>query len=185
MIVIDKNISPYIVIDQEPIRDVLRKIDDNEEGMVICVDNAGLLLGVLTDGDFRRWVMDKSHPDLANPVGAIINRNISSALVTDSPGRMASQLSQQVHFLPLTDAGGRCVGLARKRKAQLSIEHHRVGIGHPCFVIAEIGNNHNGSIELAQKLVDEAVLAGADCAKFQLRDLLSLYNNKGNASDAK
>lgn len=37
----------------------------------------------------------------------------------------------------------------------------------PVFVIAEIGVNHNGSIELAQKLIDEAVAGGADCVKFQ------------------
>ncbi|MEH7383343.1 N-acetylneuraminate synthase family protein [Bacillus sp. JJ1533] len=52
------------------------------------------------------------------------------------------------------------------------------------FIIAEIGNNHNGSLNLAKRLVDEAVTAGADCAKFQLRDLDSLYKNKGNANDA-
>ena len=51
-------------------------------------------------------------------------------------------------------------------------------------MIAEIGNNHNGSFELAQKLVDEAIWAGADCAKFQMRNL-SLYRNQGVASDVK
>ena len=35
------------------------------------------------------------------------------------------------------------------------------------FIIAEIGNNHNGSIELAKKMIDQAVQIGADCAKFQ------------------
>ena len=42
-------------------------------------------------------------------------------------------------------------------------------VGGPrTFVIAEIGNNHNGSVELAKKLVDASIEAGADCAKFQL-----------------
>jgi len=43
------------------------------------------------------------------------------------------------------------------------------------FVIAEIGNNHNGSLELAKQLVDVAREAGADCVKFQIRDFASLY----------
>ena len=35
------------------------------------------------------------------------------------------------------------------------------------FIIAEAGVNHNGSIELAKKMVDQAQEAGADCIKFQ------------------
>lgn len=44
-----------------------------------------------------------------------------------------------------------------------------VGNGHPVYVIAEIGINHNGSVELAKKMIDGAVLAGCDAVKFQKR----------------
>jgi len=44
-----------------------------------------------------------------------------------------------------------------------------VGNGESVFVIAEIGINHNGSLELARKLIDGAVLAGCDAVKFQKR----------------
>ena len=50
-----------------------------------------------------------------------------------------------------------------------------LGDGEPCYVIAEIGNNHNGDFDRAIALVDAAVAAGADCAKFQMRKLDEVY----------
>lgn len=44
-----------------------------------------------------------------------------------------------------------------------------IGAGHPVYVIAEIGINHNGSLDIARKLIDEAVIAGCDAVKFQKR----------------
>jgi len=46
------------------------------------------------------------------------------------------------------------------------------------FVIAEIGNNHNGSLERALQMVDRAVEMGADCAKFQMRHLDQVYRRR-------
>ena len=46
------------------------------------------------------------------------------------------------------------------------------------FVIAEIGNNHNGSYERAIEMVDHAVEVGADCAKFQMRHLDEVYRQR-------
>lgn len=58
-----------------------------------------------------------------------------------------------------------------------------IGPGRPCFVIAEIGNNHNGSIERAFELIDAAVTAGADCAKFQMRKLDEVYRASSLSGD--
>ena len=44
-----------------------------------------------------------------------------------------------------------------------------VGGGRPAYVIAEIGLNHNGDVELAKRLIDVAADAGADAVKFQKR----------------
>src|SRR6185369_11099310 len=51
----------------------------------------------------------------------------------------------------------------------VEIAGRRIGKGHDVFVIAEIGINHNGSVELAKKLIDGAVFAGCDAVKFQKR----------------
>ena len=45
------------------------------------------------------------------------------------------------------------------------------------FVIGEIGINHNGSIDLAKKIIDVAVRAGVNAVKFQKRDINSGYIN--------
>jgi len=50
-----------------------------------------------------------------------------------------------------------------------SIAGHDVGRGHPTFVIAEIGINHNGDVGIAKRLIDVAVEAGCDAVKFQKR----------------
>lgn len=49
----------------------------------------------------------------------------------------------------------------------IHIAGRTIGPGHPCFVIAEAGVNHNGDLALARQLVDAAADAGADAVKFQ------------------
>jgi N-acetylneuraminate synthase len=44
-----------------------------------------------------------------------------------------------------------------------------IGAGQPVYIIAEIGINHNGSLDIAKRLIDEAVAAGCDAVKFQKR----------------
>src|SRR5262249_4101124 len=44
-----------------------------------------------------------------------------------------------------------------------------VGDGHPVFIIAEMGINHNGSLDIAKRMIDGAVLSGVDAVKFQKR----------------
>lgn len=45
--------------------------------------------------------------------------------------------------------------------------NRKVGSGYPPYIIAEIGANHNGDMELARRMIREIKKAGADCAKFQ------------------
>ncbi len=47
------------------------------------------------------------------------------------------------------------------------IEHKKIGDGHPCYIIAEIGSNHDRDLEKAYKLIDMAAEAGVDAVKFQ------------------
>jgi len=53
-----------------------------------------------------------------------------------------------------------------------------VGEGHPCYIIAEIGINHNGDVDLAKRLISVAVAAGCDAVKFQKRTVDVVYTAK-------
>jgi N-acetylneuraminate synthase len=53
-----------------------------------------------------------------------------------------------------------------------------LGAGQPCYVIAEIGINHNGNIDLAKRLISVAVAAGCDAVKFQKRTIDVVYTEK-------
>ena len=50
-----------------------------------------------------------------------------------------------------------------------------IGEGHPSFIIAEIGINHNGSVDLAKKMIDIASATGCDAVKFQKRTVDVVY----------
>ena len=60
----------------------------------------------------------------------------------------------------------------------LNICDRKVGDGQPCFVIAEIGSNHNQSFELACKMIEAAAQAGVDAVKFQTFRASSHYSKK-------
>ncbi len=55
----------------------------------------------------------------------------------------------------------------RRSKMKVKIENKLIGEGEPCFIVAEAGVNHNGSVEIAKKLIDVAKDAGTDAIKFQ------------------
>ena len=51
----------------------------------------------------------------------------------------------------------------------IEIPGRLVGEGQPVFIVAEIGINHNGDLDIARRLIDTAVKAGCDAVKFQKR----------------
>ena len=58
---------------------------------------------------------------------------------------------------------------------KVKIGNKTIGEGEPVFIIAEIGINHNGDINIAKQLIDVAVSAGCDAVKFQKRTIELVY----------
>ncbi|NDJ36449.1 MAG: CBS domain-containing protein, partial [Chloroflexi bacterium] len=181
--IIDRNLTPYIVLNDETIAAAVSKIADNRQSIICSVDENGVLEGLFTNGDFLRWLSGRQHVDLNQPVSTLLNRDYLYARPDDSVEKIAGLL-EQVQYVPLINERGRLVGVARRRDERIRIGDFVLDDDSPSFIIAEIGINHNGSFELAKQLIDAAVAARADCAKFQMRHLKTLYHNAGDADDA-
>ncbi len=181
--IIERNLTPYIVFAEDPIVVGLQKISANQQRIVFCVDEHGRLQGSLSDGDFRRWIVANPTASLDVSCVEVSNRQVRTAPADSTPVDLAPLLGHGgVTHLPLVDETNHLVAVAIDRTDVLRIGNHEIGDGKPAFLIAEIGINHNGSVDLAKELVDLAADAGADAVKFQLRDLDSLYRQSGGSS---
>jgi N-acetylneuraminate synthase len=67
-------------------------------------------------------------------------------------------------------------GASNQQSRSVQIGSRTVGDSQPCYVIAEIGINHNGDIDLAKRLISVAVAAGCDAVKFQKRTVDVVYS---------
>ena len=181
---IEKKIKDHLVFSGDSILDALKRINDNQSRIVFVVQDNGVLIGAVSDGDVRRWMTQATEFDLNLPVDHVMNRNFIARPVAESQNQIADYFDHKCDIIPLTDEQGRFVALARKSATGLQIGDFLIADQTPAFVIAEVGNNHNGDIGLAKELVNLAVEAGADCVKFQMRDLSSLYSNQGRNAEA-
>ena len=181
---IDRQLGRYLVQEDDSIAAALSAISDNKCGFVLCVDAHGLLTGMITDGDFRRWASRGDGPvDTSLPARTIANRDMLTVSADAPAASISAKFSERIRFIPLVDKRGRPVGIAQPRGRGFQIADRLIGADSPAFLIAEIGINHNGSFDLAKTLIEEAARAGADCAKFQMRDMGRLYHNAGDAND--
>src|SRR5580700_7035038 len=70
------------------------------------------------------------------------------------------------------------VSAHRYGNTEFRIGGRPIGPGHPCYVIAEAGSNHNRDLDTAFRLIDAAVEAGADAVKFQTYTAEGLYSRR-------
>ena len=180
---IERNYAKFVIFIDDTVSSALAKLSDNKAGIVFVISGPGLVEGAISDGDIRRWLLKSSTIDLDEPVSVVMNTKCVSAKFTSTNHHVESLLSKRIQTVPLIDDLGCIVALAFKDQHQYKIEDRIIAQDAPTYVIAEVGNNHNGSLALAKKLIDEAKASGADCVKFQMRDMGTLYSNCGNSND--
>ncbi len=182
--IIEHDFASHAVFADVSLADALRSMSQVGTGVIYCVSTTGRLEGVLTDGDFRRWIVAQTNIDLEVTVRRVANRDFVSALEGDAPETIEALFSPRVGSVPLLDSIGRLKAIAWPTSHPTSIGSLELGPGKPSVIIAEIGNNHQGELAEAFRLIDAAADAGADAAKFQLRDMDALYVNAGDPTDA-
>jgi len=180
---LERRLQDLIVFSEDSLIDALNKMSRNRRRIVFCVSSSGVLEGVLTDGDLRRWLVTQDPIDLERPALEAANRTFISAKSTAPFAEVAALFDARAHQVPLLDERGRLVAVADRDASPFVIGDHTIDANSPVFCIAEIGMNHNGDVEQGHRLIEAAAASGADCAKFQMRDLASLYRNEGDEDD--
>ena len=174
--------APYAIDAEATVLEALGRINDNRARVVFAVDHHGVVQGALTDGDVRRWLVAQTAPDLSRPVSEALNSSIVSVREGTPVDRIAVMFRPGVDRIPVVDDRGRLIAVASPGEHTLTIGRHTIGRGHPAYLIGEIGNNHQGDVELAKTLVDHCKAAGVSAVKFQLRDLGALYRSGSGTS---
>lgn len=182
--IIERAIHKYTVYTSQSVRDAVEKTTREKLQIVFVVSHDGKLEGVLTGGDLQRWILSQDAVDLKAPVTAAMNASYKFSRVYDDPMKIEAQFTDDITTIPIIDEYSKLKSIAFKRQRALRIGDKELNKNSPCYTIAEIGINHNGDFELGKKLVRLAKETGADCAKFQMRDMATLYNNSGVAGDA-
>ena len=176
-----KNYEHWVVSDNSSIRECLSRLNEFSLRALICANPKGILLGTFSFGDFNRWVLSAGQPDLEMPVSEAMNTSPYSVYfenLFDSDEMPENSFT----LIPVIDSRSRIVGVLTEEKGprKLHLGSHIISEDGLPFIIAEIGNNHNGSLDNAKQLVDLAAQSGAHSAKFQLRDMTSLYGDDGD-----
>lgn len=181
-VILDRTVAPYLVDADATVHEALRRIDANRARVVFLADAHGVVTGSLSDGDVRRWLTAQTAPDLLAPAADAARTSFVSVREGTSMERIEALARPGVDRIPVLDERGRIVAIASPVPRTLTIGRHTIGEGLPALVIGEIGNNHQGDVELATTLVDHCVAAGASAVKLQLRDMAALYRSGGSSS---
>jgi N-acetylneuraminate synthase len=177
-------IHEWCISQGSSIKDALKFLNEQKHRTVVCLDAHGKLSGTFSLGDLNRWMLSDSEVDLSQALLEVMNNEPSFHLVE---GELSFDIEsyKKYEVVPVVDHQHKVVGVLQQSRNKLTVNIAGVAIGQGCapFVIAEIGNNHNGSLEQAKHLIDLAKDAGAHSAKFQLRDMHELYGDIDDDSE--
>ncbi len=173
--IITKKIDPYIVHCELSVQKALERLDQFHKQILFVIEDSGRLTGVVTDGDIRRWLMKQGSPNLSDTIQSAAPSSYLSASIDDAAVDIKSMFKDGINEIPLVNKEGILVAVALTKSPFITIGDKQIGSGKPVYIIAEIGNNHQGKLEEAKALIEMAAVSGVDSVKFQMRSMESLY----------
>src|SRR5687768_5264663 len=99
--IIERNLSRFIVFAEDSLLNALRKISLNKNRLVFSVTEAGKLEGILTDGDFRRWLLAGNPIDLEVPVSTVSNKDFFSLPADATHSEIEAAFNDRIAIIPL------------------------------------------------------------------------------------
>ena len=173
--------SNFIARPSVSIEEVLQKLTINKGRTVFIVDARNRLLGSVTDGDIRRYLMKNKNINLHEI--KVVDIANSQPYVTKISSVLKLPKNINDYLVPVLSEDEQLSFLLSDTKPSFKMGRFNINDKSPALIIAEIGNNHQGSIELAQKLIYAAKQAGADIVKFQHRNLVELFSSDYDSFD--
>lgn len=166
--------------------DVMKKIESSKIFSFCVVDERNVVLGVVSEGDIRRHFIRERENSFSCDLGGVIRRDFVSQVLGEriDHQKLAVLRDRGIEFVPVIDSRGHLVRIVEiTQEVKFAVADRFIGEGYPVFVIAEIGNNHQGSMSTAIQLVDECIKAGVSCVKFQMRSMEVLYGDSLSRSN--
>lgn len=161
----------------------LEKIDRNLHKFLIILDTNRKFCALITEGDIRRKLIDGIVPD-ARIYDSKLHQKDNVTLTEHNEDQASKLLNERIKYIPVVKADGIITKVIFPGQTNMvELGKKVIRASGPAFIIAEIGNNHNGNYQTALDLVDAAIEAGADAVKFQMRQLDQIYRNHHQQSE--
>ena len=179
----EKNINQFTINHDLPLDEFYQKLDNKHHNFFCVLNEKNKIVGVLSLGDLARSKQTTCNDKLLH-VSDVMNEDFY-ALRYGSPLSTLIDCLKKHRFVPIVDEFNNILMLAKgdPSKREFYIANHSIQHQEDYILIAEIGNNHNASMNRAFELIRLAKENGAHIAKFQMRDLTSLYGDIESSED--
>ena len=179
----EKDIRQFTIHYDLPLKEFYQKLDKRHNNFFCVINEKNKIVGVLSLGDLAR-AQQKSFNDKTLHVSDVMNVDYY-ALRYGSPLSTLIDYLKKYRFVPIVDEFDNIKMLAKgdPNKREFHLANHSIEHQEDYILIAEIGNNHNASMDRAFELIRLAKANGAHIAKFQMRDLTSLYGDIESSED--